>query len=111
LYQEADLFVLPSFSENFGLVIAEALASGVPVITTRATPWSELEEFGCGWWIGVGVEPLVTALREATALPREALREMGRRGRLLIEQRYDWEELGRQMAKVYEGIRKEVGSS
>ena len=42
-YRGADLFVLPSFSENFGLVIAEALSCGVPVITTRETPWEELE--------------------------------------------------------------------
>src|SRR5437899_984244 len=51
LYRDADLFILPSFTENFGLAIAEALAHGVPVITTKGTPWREMELRQCGWWI------------------------------------------------------------
>ena len=90
-YARADLFVLPTYSENFGIVVAEALWAGVPVITTKGTPWVELEcsasskfqvsssrlEERCGWWIdlppaevnvkGVGAEwnALDKALREA----------------------------------------------
>jgi glycosyltransferase involved in cell wall biosynthesis len=102
LYCDTDLFVLPSFSENFGLVIAEALSCEVPVITTRATPWRELEEHRCGWWIDTGVDPLVAALRAALALPAAALREMGQRGRVLVEEKYAWEPIGKQMVEVYE---------
>lgn len=48
LYREADLFVLPSLSENFGIVIIEALSYGVPVLTTHGTPWSYVGlERGC----------------------------------------------------------------
>ncbi len=103
-YTDADLFVLPTFSENFGLVIAEALSCGVPVITTRATPWEELETRQCGWWIETGEEPLVRALRVAMTTPLETLREMGLRGRSLIETNYSWKEPGRQMAEVYEWL-------
>ena len=101
-YQNADLFVLPSYSENFGLVIAEALGCGVPVITTKATPWAELESHRCGWWIETGVAPLVEALRAAMASPLEQLHEMGIRGRQLIQQKYSWAPIGRQMTAVYE---------
>jgi glycosyltransferase involved in cell wall biosynthesis len=102
LYCDSDLFVLPSFSENFGLVIAEALSCEVPVITTRATPWHELEERQCGWWIDTGVEPLVAALKEAFAHEPSTLQAMGVRGRRLIEQNYTWEPIGLEIIKVYE---------
>jgi glycosyltransferase involved in cell wall biosynthesis len=102
VYQSADLFVLPSFSENFGLVIAEALANGLPVITTHATPWRELSEHHCGWWSDVGIAPLIESLKEAFAMSAAELRQMGNRGRQLIESRYAWEPLGSQMAAVYE---------
>jgi glycosyltransferase involved in cell wall biosynthesis len=102
-YRSANLFVLPSFGENFGLVIAEALAYGVPVITTRHTPWSHLETDGCGWWIDAGVEPLVDALRRAMALPDDTRREMGRRGQEHVA-RYQWSNTARQTAAFYDWI-------
>ena len=107
LYQEAELFVLPSFSENFGLVVGEALSCGVPVITTRATPWGELQERDCGWWVEVGVEPLAEALRQATSLPGQVLREMGKRGRQLIRERYDWGPIAGKMMEVYRRLKAE----
>lgn len=101
LHQQVDLFVLPSHSENFGVVVAEALACGVPVLTTRGTPWKDLETHGCGWWAENGPEPLATALREALSRTDEERREMGRRGRKLIEQKYSWSGLAAQMRAVY----------
>jgi glycosyltransferase involved in cell wall biosynthesis len=101
-YREADLFVLPSYSENFGLVIAEALGCGLPVLTTRATPWQELETLRCGWWMDPGEEPLTQALRHALAVPAAELQAMGARGRRLIQDKYSWAPIGRQMAETYE---------
>jgi glycosyltransferase involved in cell wall biosynthesis len=97
----ADLFVLPSFTENFGIVVIEALACGVPVITTTGTPWQELITHKCGWWIDIGVEPLVDALREAIALSDAERSDMGHRGRALVEQGYSWAKVGKDMAEVY----------
>jgi glycosyltransferase involved in cell wall biosynthesis len=100
LFRRADVFVLPSFSENFGVVVAEALASGVPVIATKGTPWEGLVAHRCGWWVDVGVEPLAAALREATALSDEERRAMGERGRRYAEQ-FGWPQIAEQMFSVY----------
>jgi glycosyltransferase involved in cell wall biosynthesis len=104
LFRQANLFVLPSFSENFGNAIAEALAYGVPVITTTATPWAELSRHQSGWWVDVGVQPLTGALREATSITDDCRREMGLRGRNLVRSRYSWSQVAAEMKGVYEWI-------
>lgn len=104
-YARADLFVLPTYSENFGIVVAEALWAGAPVITTKGTPWAELVARKCGWWIDIGVAPLVVALREAMLLTNEERAAMGERGRKLVEEKYTWKAV---CAAMIEGYRKIV---
>jgi len=109
LYRQADLFVLPTHSENFGVVILEALACGVPVITTRGAPWGDLEAVGrpdapgsrAGWWIDIGVEPLVAALREAVALSDGERAAIGDNGRWFARERYSWPAAARAMRQAY----------
>ncbi len=100
-YGGADLFVLPTYSENFGIVVAEALWAGVPVITTKGTPWKELDECKCGWWVDVGIEPLVEALKKSLVISRQVLGEMGERGRVLVEEKYTWDAVVKAMINGY----------
>ncbi len=104
LFAQADIFVLPTHSENFGLVIAEALAHEVPVITTTGAPWAELNETGCGWWIPTGATALETTLVEAISMPSATLAEMGVRGRTLVEERYTWPAIIQKHIALYEWL-------
>lgn len=129
LLQEADLLVLPSRSENFGLVVAEALAAGVPAIATRAAPWAELDcdrqvvamamvkgagdheadamagkQGGvgrCGWWVEAETEALKEALNEAMSMSDEERRVMGENGRRLVAAKYRWESVAERMVQAY----------
>lgn len=98
---DADVFVLPSFSENFGIVVAEALAAGTPVITTTGTPWSGLPRNSCGWWVAPDVASLADALADALSRSRDELQVMGRRGREWVGAEYSWELIGQRMRDAY----------
>lgn len=104
LLDAADLLVLPSYTENFGLVVAEALARATPVIATTGTPWRCLEEEGCGWFAPCGSTGLAAALSAACGVDRPTLRLMGRRGWSLARIRFDWDEVGRQFGTAYRWI-------
>ena len=103
LLKSADLFILPSFSENFGVVVAEALAYGVPVITTRGTPWEGLLHHGCGWWIDPTLSALTKAMKEALDMDPDRLRSMGENGRAYAAE-FNWEQIIEQTATVYRWI-------
>jgi glycosyltransferase involved in cell wall biosynthesis len=94
-YREAEVFVLPTLNENFGLTVAEALACELPVISTKGAPWKGLAAEGCGWWIEHGVEPLAAALAKAMMLPPEVLRAMGARGRAWMARDFSWDRVAR----------------
>lgn len=104
LLQISDFFVLPTFSENFGLAIAEALASGTPVITTTGTPWSDLNTSHAGAWVEIGTQPLIEAMTRFLALPESELEKMGRNGRCLIETKYSAKVMANDMMDVYKSV-------
>lgn len=100
-YAQADLFVLPTLNENFAMTVAEALAAGVPVISTKGAPWSGLEAERCGWWIDHGPEALAASLTRAMSLPPAELQAMGARGRDWMARDYSWDRVAADMLAVY----------
>ncbi|SDS26481.1 Glycosyltransferase involved in cell wall bisynthesis [Polaribacter sp. KT25b] len=104
LFRESTLFVLPTYSENFGIVVAEALASFTPVITTTGTPWEELNTHKCGWWIDLSVENLRVTLQAAMQKSPEEMLLMGLNGRKLVEENYDVKVVAQNMLKLYHNI-------
>ncbi len=106
LLQSADFFVLPTYSENFGIVVAEALACGTPVITTHGTPWKELEDYACGWYIPVGFGALEKHLQKAISTPEEDLKRMGLHGRKLVENKFTVQAVAQKFLGIYKTLAK-----
>ena len=102
-YAAATLFLLPSQTENFGLVVAEAMVQGLPVLATETSPWQALEVEGAGRcvpWNAFG-----SALTALMAEGPTALRERGRRARAWALRDFSWEKSARTLAAFYLELR------
>lgn len=104
LYQESSLFCLPSYSENFGMVIAEAMSCGVPVITTTNCPWEILNDTNTGWCIDLSVDNLEKALREAMSMDSAELYEKGQQSSKLVFENFNYRNVAEKTKKLYEWI-------
>lgn len=104
MYRKADFFVLPTLNENFGIVIAEALLCGTPVITCKGAPWNGLIDNHCGWWVDRTVEDITDALNKAIRLQENEIREMGMRGREFVINNYASNLVAKQLIDVYKSL-------
>lgn len=104
LYQSSSLFVLPSYSENFGMAIAEAMSCGVPALTTTNCPWGILNETKTGWCIDLSVETLEKTLREALSIEPEKLYEMGQQSSKLVFENFNYRNVAARTKELYEWI-------
>jgi glycosyltransferase involved in cell wall biosynthesis len=102
LLKQCDFLVLPSHMESFGLVVIEALSYARPAMASKGCPWKELVSRECGWWVERTAESWEQALRGAMGQDPETLKEMGLRGRRLVEEEYSQERMIESMMKLYE---------
>lgn len=100
----ADVMILPTHSENFGIVVAESLAVGLPVITTKGTPWEDLNAHNCGWWIDLSVNNISSTLTTVFLKDAEELQELGENGMKLIQAKYNINQIGIDIIKLYNKI-------
>lgn len=103
-YFDADLFVLPTHSENFGMVVAEALAHACPVVVSKGAPWKCVEPEGCGWWVSNDIPTLTEALGIAMDKPNAQLELMGLAGRRWMKNEYSWSSVAHRMDLAYRYI-------
>jgi glycosyltransferase involved in cell wall biosynthesis len=99
--QWADLMIVPSHQESFGMVVVEALARSLPVIASKGTPWAGLEHNGCGLWIEGSPEGIADAIRRAAEMD---LIQMGRRGREWVVREFSWESVSARMLAAYANL-------
>jgi glycosyltransferase involved in cell wall biosynthesis len=98
LFESSDVTLVPSHTENFAIVVAEALAHGVPVIASKGTPWSRLEQMKCGLWVDNDPETLADAIRSISTMP---LQSMGSIGREWMQKEFSWRTVTEQMLDLY----------
>jgi len=94
----SDVCVIPSFSENFCMVVAESLAHGTPVIASHGTPWSQIEDRQCGMWVANDPRTLVQSI---LAIRKENLDKMGERGWKWMRDEFSWDVIANDMYRVY----------
>jgi glycosyltransferase involved in cell wall biosynthesis len=102
-FREADVCIVPSYKENFCMVIAESLSRGVPVIASRGTPWNLMEDNGCGLWVNNDPESLANAINRIRQMP---LDEMGSMGQEWMARDFAWSAVAEKMFKLYENLCK-----
>jgi glycosyltransferase involved in cell wall biosynthesis len=95
---------LVSIFENFGMTVTEALSVGTPVIANLTTPWADLNEYGCGWWIDATAEQIAVAIEAALGLTDVEREAMAKRGKQLVERKYTAQRVAEMMAELYRWI-------
>ena len=105
-YLKARGLVLPSYTENFGGVVVDALAAGVPVLVSEKTPWKQVANRGCGMIFELTQTAEVEALNRFFTLVDEARLERGMRGRDWVQSEYSWANIVKQMLEAYKEIGK-----
>ena len=111
LLKSADLFVLPTRSENFSIAVQEALAAGVPVVCTKGAPWSGLQgqngAWGqCGYWVDISVEGIRRGLESAMSFKPEQWVDFSSNARKFIKSEFVWDKIATRMCSIYESMLK-----
>lgn len=104
LFKSVNAFVLPTKSENFGIAVQEALASGLPVVCTKGAPWSAIEDFGAGYWVDISADGIAKGLADIMELGKAERDSMAKNGRKLVENNFSWHFVSQQMIDVYKEV-------
>lgn len=101
MYRQSSLFILPTHSENFGMVVAEALANSLPVIVSNKAPWEKINHINCGWCVEDKVESYAKSLDIALNTPSEILLQMGKRGMDWMKEDFSWPSIALKTLQTY----------
>lgn len=101
LLASADVFILPTRSENWSIAVAEAMASGLPVVCTKGAPWSCLNECNAGRWVDISVDGIEEGLRAVLSCGDSERQAMGVRARQWVNDNLSWDKIVRDLDGAY----------
>ena len=106
LILKSDLLILPSLSENFGLIIAESLSLGLPVATTSKTPWTNItdDKFNCGWLINESVAGISSFLKKIENISINELKIKSNNGISYIKKEFNNKDIIKNYINAYERL-------
>ncbi|WP_456365920.1 glycosyltransferase family 4 protein [Thermococcus sp.] len=110
LYGASDVFVLPSLSEAFGIVLLEAMASGVPVVGTSVGGIPEIID-GCGVVVPPGSSKAIARAVNLLLTDERLSKRLGTLGRKRAERLYDWSMIARKVSNLYFHVLNEVAAN
>lgn len=93
IIQNANCFILPSYSENFGIAVAEALYSGIPVVVSNNTPWNNLADLGIGWNVDVDVDNIKLVLEDVINMSFLDLISMKKQAKIYSSNKFNWDDI------------------
>jgi glycosyltransferase involved in cell wall biosynthesis len=104
VYNIADIFILPSYNEGFGLTVLEAYRQRIPVITTTATPFKEILDNKIGWYVEPNSDEITKALLNAISLDSKILKGMGEDGYDFMKEKYSIDIVNKKMERLYKWL-------
>ncbi len=104
ILSDADLFILPSYSENFGIAVIEAMAAGLPVLLSdQVNLHADVSDADAGWVVPASVEGITQGLHTALDA-RQNWKTIGHNGQQLVQQHYTWSTVAAQLEDNYSSI-------
>lgn len=104
LLRTCTVTVLPSHSENFGMVVLESLIQGVPVIASDKTPWKILDDTHCGWSTPNAPEPMAGIIRLTYLKSASELQQMGLNGQRMVIDNFSTEKVTEKLLLLYKWV-------
>ncbi|MEP7214087.1 MAG: glycosyltransferase [Acidobacteriota bacterium] len=104
IYANAYWTIMPSHTENFGIVVPESLAQSTPVIASKGTPWACLEDEKVGFWIENDPQTLANKIDEILTMPASEYEQYRQRCRGFVEREFDIDQNIDKWIDLYEGL-------
>lgn len=104
VFDASNFFILPSYSEGSPMVVVDALAYGLPVITTKSSSWNDLNKYQCGYWVDIKKIEIKKALEKMINLSEEELILYSKNAVKLVREKYLWDEISQKTIEMYKWL-------